>query len=237
MNYFKNIFGIDSSAIQKSCVLAPCISKDLLAAFCVGEMTRGKLYACAQGHGFTLIHARMGACFVGDLVLYLKETACRQVFLFGSCGSTGVLDVGRLIVPFKCFGRESFSSLLFDADKKPWPVFYPDKGLFERFFLSSKDVEAEKVTAMTLPSLKLEEGLSEQFKNDAVDVVEMECSAFFASASKIMLPALALFYVSDVIGKKPFYEEMSDKDQQTVKTAMVFGIKVLCDFMKTSLND
>lgn len=235
MNVFKNLFGLDPGDMQENCILLPCVNKDLLAAFGVLEFTGGKLYGCAQGDGFTLIHARIGACFVGDLVLYLKQTPCRQVFLFGSCGSAGFLDVGRLVLPVRCFARESFSALLRGEDK-PWPVFYPDNLLCESFQKRLNDCRVDEVTCMTLSSLKLEEGLVEEFKDNKIDVLEMECSAFFAAASKIRLPAMGLFYVSDVVGKKPFHEDLSASDKQAVKAGMKNGIKALCGFMRKKQN-
>lgn len=235
MNIFKNIFGMDPGAIKEKCVLAPCLSKDLLVAFGVDELVRGKIYGCAQGKDFTLIHARIGVCFVGDLVLYLKETSCRQVFLFGSCGSVGTLDIGRLVIPTKCFARESFSALLYDEDR-PWPIFYPDSYLRESFKNSTKNFPYDNVTCMTLSSLKFEQGLMQHFRDLNISVVDMECSAFFAAASKVGLPAMGLFYVSDVLEKKPFYADLTESDKQAMKAGMITGIKVLCDFIQKNSN-
>lgn len=236
MSMFKNIFGIDSGEVQEKCVLVPCLGKDLLASFGVDNPVRGKIYACAQGKDFTLIHARVGTFFVGDVVLYLRETPCRQVFLFGSCGSAGALNIGQLVMPVKCFARESFSALLHDKDK-PWPVFYSDDYLCGSFQKGLKDHHVDKVTCMTLSSLKLEEGLSDQFKDNSVDVVDMECSAFFAAASKVGLPAMGLFYVADVLIKKPFYADLTEPDKQAMKAGMVNGIKALCVFLQKNSND
>lgn len=236
MSIFKSIFGIDAGEVQKKCVLVPCLSKELLAAFGLNEPARGKIYACAQGKDFTLIHARVGTFFVGDVVLYLSQTPCRQVFLFGSCGSAGALDVGQLVVPIKCFARESFSALLYDKDK-PWPVFYPDDHLCGSFQKGLKNHNVDKVACMTLSSLKLEEELSGQFRDNGVDVIDMECSAFFAAASKVGLPAMGLFYVADVLIKKPFYMDLAEPDKQAMRAGMVNGIKALCVFIQKNSND
>ncbi|MFH1691446.1 MAG: hypothetical protein ABIC68_02580 [Candidatus Omnitrophota bacterium] len=236
MNVFKNIFGVEPGLIKEKCVLVPCLNKELLTGFGVKEPVRGKIYGCAQGKNFTLIHARIGACFIGDLVLYLKETSCCEVYLFGSCGSTGELGIGRLVMPMKCFARESFSALLDEMDKGPWPVFYPDHDLCEGFQKSLDSHGVDKRSCMTLASLKLEEGLTQYFKDLDVDVVDMECSAFFAASSKIGLKALALFYVSDIIHQKPFYAELNESDQQAAKAGMKDGIKFLCDFLQKNSN-
>ncbi len=237
MNVFKSLFGLEPEDVQESCIVLPCINKDLLAAFGVGDVRRGKLYGFAQGDGFTLIHARIGACFAGDIVLYLRETAARQVFLFGSCGSTGGLDIGRLVMPVRCFAKESFSSLLYEAEPGPGRIFYPDERLADVFFNGIKGGRVDKATCMTLPSLKLEEALGQQFKDFGIDVVDMECSAFFAAASKAALPAVALFYVSDIINSKPFYADLNEFDQKSMKTGMTYGIEALCDFLRKSPGD
>lgn len=60
-----------------------------------------------------------------------------------------------------------------------------------------------------MSSLKLEEDRHEWLIQQGVDVVDMECSAFFSAAQYAHLSALAVFYVTDIIKDRPFYKERS----------------------------
>ena len=131
MDSFRPLFGIDKKEIKKTCILVPLLTKGMLDAFGVAKICRGKLYQAGQGDGFTLVVTGVGAGFVGDAVLYLKETGCEQVFLFGSCGlvkETKGLSIGSLVSVVKASAFEGFSRLLLGKEKQP-DIFYPDQGL------------------------------------------------------------------------------------------------------------
>jgi len=46
------------------------------------------------------------------------------------------------------------------------------------------------------------------------------------------LKAMSLFYVSDVVAKKPFYLPLSLKDKKILDAAMKSSISLLCNFLK-----
>lgn len=235
MNKFEKLFGIRPGQVRKNCILLPCINKEILAGFGVKKLTRGKLYGCADAGDFTLIHAGMGAGLVGDAVLYLKETSSQNVFLFGSCGSLGGLDIGSLVLPVRCLVQESFTEMLKNRNQEP-KVFYPDYDLTEAFLGIDQDSLIKKVTCMTISSLKLEEERTMELKGQGIDVVDMECSAFLSAALAVKLKAFGLFYVSDVVNEKPFYEPLSQKDKKLLQLAIEKSAGMLCDFMREHLK-
>ncbi|MDP6685676.1 MAG: hypothetical protein QGI05_01845, partial [Candidatus Omnitrophota bacterium] len=62
------------------------------------------------------------------------------------------------------------------------------------------------------------------------DVVDMECSAFFSASRAVNKKAAALFYVTDIINKVPFYnlgfgEKLSISS--SIKTALEFLWKAI----------
>jgi purine-nucleoside phosphorylase len=225
MTKFEKIFGMDPFEVKKNCVLVPLVNKDVLSAFGITDLKRGKVYGCAQGAGFTFIHTGMNAGILGDAVLYLKDTACKNLFLFGSCGSTGILDLGDVVVLREVYAHESFSAMLSGKDEKR--TFYPTSSLCEKL---ARRGELKTVVCATLASLKLEEERVDLLAS--ADVVDMECSAFFAGVVSAGLNGAALFYVSDVIKKKPFYEPMNDRDHQALEEAIKKGARILLKFLQ-----
>jgi len=223
MTKFEKLFGMATKDVKENCVLAPMINKEIIAGLGIKKITRGRLYGSADMKAATFIHTGMSAALVGDAVLYLKETACKNLYLFGSCGSTGALDVGMIVAPSVSYADESFSAALYK--KNEIPAFYPDKVLFEKLIQGNG---LRKVVCQTIASLKLEEDRAELFRSRGVDVVDMECSAFFSAAAYSGLRALALFYVSDVISKKLFYEPLLLKERKVVEGSIKTGAGILC---------
>ena len=229
MTIFEKIFGISSDEVKTRCVLLPCLNNEILDVFGVKNFKRGKLYGCVNTKDFTLIYTGMGAAFVGDAVLYLKETQCEDVLLFGSCGSLGRLDIGALAAVYECFAYDSFSVMInnsiLDAQ-----LYYPDKNLLEAFLKTDKQSKILKARCVTTASLKMEEQYLKKWEEKCFDIVDMECSAFYSAAKSVNIRALSLFYISDIVSKKPFYESSSVQDLMAKSKAIKNGIKMIKEF-------
>lgn len=231
MTKFETIFGIKESEIKDTCILMPLVPKGALNNFGVKDLFRGKIYTSGNAENFTLINTGIGASFTGDAVLYLSNTNCKNLILFGSCGlvkSHGGPGLGSLVTPVECYAMESFTNLLFkNYDFKP---FFPDKLLIESFLNNNKHIL--RVNCATLGSLKLEEENANFFLEKDIRVVDMECSAFFSAAAHKHLKAMALLYISDIINEKPFYTESLPEDKVKLCCSVKSGIKSLCNFIK-----
>lgn len=206
---FESLFGILPANIQENVLLLPFIPKGFLKSLGLEKLSKGRLYASANISGTTVIQTGMGTPLVGDAVLYLKETNCRNIFLLGSCGalrSTEDLNIGTGVLPEKCMAFESFSEFLLEENKPK--LFYPNSKLMEAFSQFAKNLNLLRVTCATVSSLKLEEDRHDRLLKEGIDVVDMECSAFFSAASYSGLSALAFFFVSDIVKERPFYEEL-----------------------------
>lgn len=238
MNKFEILFGIKASEVKKNCILLPLAQKDVLKQFKLKDFKKGKLFSSGSSDFWTLINTGIGPAFIGDAVLYLKETPCNSIFLFGSCGLVSEKDglsVGSLVSPGKCYSNESFSDMLLKGAQEE-QVYYPSKDLYERFMRVNKGLGIKEVICSTLASLKLEEDMLDFFFAKDIDLVDMECSAFFSAANFAGLNALALFYITDIIKKKPFYTSLEPE----LKTKLISSIKesanILCEFIKTNLS-
>ncbi len=238
MTQFEALFGIKSSQVRKSCVVLPFLYKGILRKFKIKNFKRGKLYGAGANDYLTIIHTGVGAGFVGDTVLYLKETVCQNIILFGSCGlwnQSNKLSIGSLVSPLKCYSNESFSEMLLEKQIKA-KYFYPNRELFESLIKVKLEAGIKEVVCSTVSSLKLEEVFADYCAGEGIDVADMECSAFFAAAAYAGIRAAALFFVTDIIKKKPFYTALG----LSLKLQLYFSIKnavsLLCELAKNDLN-
>src|SRR3989339_1856394 len=229
MKDFEVLFGITTQEVRGTCLLLPFISKDALQWFGIRRFARGKLYGAGNSRNFTLIHSGLGPALTGDALLYLKDTGCKNVILFGSCGllaQNNGLGIGSLVSPIKAYSLESFSRMLSDQDIAS-DVYYPDKKLLENLISAAGNV-ITPVTCATVSSLKLEEERKGDWLKQGIEAVDMECSAFFAAASHCGFRSIAIFYVTDIIGVKPFYQEIGAKDKTAILTAKKKAAGLLC---------
>jgi purine-nucleoside phosphorylase len=205
---FENLFGILPGSVEKNVLLFPLIPKGFLKVLGLEKLNRGRLYASGNIPGITVIQTGMGAPFVGDAVLYLKETNCKNVFLLGSCGalySNDSLKLAACVLPDKCLAFESFSQFLLEEGNTR-RIFHPNLELMEDFLKFAGREYVGTAMCATVSSLKLEEDRHDWLLNQGIEIVDMECSAFFSAASHVGLSALACFYVTDIVKVKPFYE-------------------------------
>lgn len=231
MTKFEALFGIKESEIKPACVLMPLLSKGVLDMLGVKNLLRGKIYSSGNAEHFTLINTGMGPGFAGDAALYLADAGCKNIILFGSCGlikPTDGLDIGSLVTPMECYAMESFTNLL--LKNHDFKTLYPDMKMVDSFLDNNKSVQ--KVTCATLGSLKLEEENLDLFSGRNIQVVDMECSGLFSAMQHKNLKAMALFYISDIIGKKPFYEKLGIEDQMKLDASIKSAVKSICCFIK-----
>lgn len=239
MDTFETLFGIKKELVKKTCVLLPLLSRDILKQFGVRELSRGKIYSSGNSAHFTLIRTGVGPAFAGDAVLHLGDTACGNIILCGSCGlvesSTG-LRIGSLLSPSAAYAAESFTNLL-ESDSRSWKAYYPDRSVHDQLLNSYGPAGIENGTCLSIGSLKLQDSMRQILKGKAIRVVDMECASVFAAAAHTGLRAAAVFYVTDVIGEKPFHAELSREDAAILSSSVKNAVRILCEFIEKKLSD
>ncbi len=237
MPLFERLFGIKRQQIKRTCIISPLLPKGILDKLGIKSLSKGKIYNSAGNDYFSLIHTGVGPSFVGDAVLHLKYTDCQNVILFGSCGLVSRkkrLNIGSLVAPYKCYSNESFSEWL--RGKWKSKTYLPDKQLFKEFMEANRAGGLEKTVCSTVPSLKLEEERVKLFIEKRVDVVDMECSAFFSASKYSGLRAIAFFYISDIIKGVPFYAELEPDLKSRLSLSIKKAVDLLCEFIKGNLT-
>lgn len=229
MTPFEQLFGVKPGAIRKNCLLSPFLPDRILAEFNVRDFKHDKLYGTGSTKDFTLIRTGLGAPLVGDAVLYLRDTPCKRIVLFGSCGLThshNSLGIGSLVTPAKAGSDESFTGMLLSKGRKI-TNHYPDRALLRVLHDRSPKDSVKDVTCRTVASLKLESDELGILIKDEVAIVDMECSALFAAAKHVSIPAVALFYVSDIINERPFYTKRTADEKAALGFALNRSFEIL----------
>jgi purine-nucleoside phosphorylase len=229
-NTFKILFGIDSDTVQKTCVIMPFNIPKAAEQLGVKTMLKGRVFSAGQGQGLTLIVSGMSAGFVGDCVLWLKDTPCEQILFLGTCGlihTKDDLDIGTVLTPGVIHAFESFSDILTGNVKDPEPV-EADMSL-----IKAMKLKIPVCSCISFASLHEEERYMPMFEQLGADVIEMECSAFFLAAHRIKRPASALLVISDILGKILFSSKLSPED----KKSLTDGISQACVSIKNFCKD
>ncbi|MBN1621275.1 MAG: hypothetical protein JW871_01640 [Endomicrobiales bacterium] len=228
---FKTLFGVEPESIKETCVVTPFITKEIISGLQISKTAKGTIYSAGNNDIFSLVVARMGAGFVGDAVLHLKDTKCKKLIFFGSCGAAKeTLKTGDILLVEKSFSQDSFVNMLKEREIKD--IFYPDKELFDSILKNGSDLDLTKGKCLTVGSLKLEEGYLKKTNNDEVDVVDMETSAFLYASFCINRKAISVLFVTDIINKYPYYVAMQKQNLDKIKEITLKSSKMLFQIIK-----
>ena len=235
MPHFRSIFGIEQESVQHNCLLLPFLSPGVLNTLGIKKLSRGFLFSAGNIHNVTVINTGMGAGFTGDACLYLSNTACKNIFFFGSCGlitQQEGLNIGSLVLPTAAFAFESFSDILNNRLQSPLAV-KPDQKLIDHF-LSLTTLKLYHANCISFASLYEEEKFIPLFKSLNAAIIEMECAALFCAAARIKVKAMAILYISDILNKKRFYETLSPEDKKNLTESISQACKAFLTFIKTN---
>lgn len=233
---FESLFGIKPTTIQKLCVIAPFLHKGMLEQFGIAKLIKGRPYSCGQAQNFTLIYTQIGAPNVGDAVLYLQDTPCERIIFVGSCGllqEKDSLDIGSLTTPQLSLNLESFSQLALKKLTRPTKA-YPHKKFLAQFHKHFQNENIVPLNCATMGSIKLEEEYWNALRKQKIDILDMECSAFFSAAQAVKLPALSILYITDILKKHHPLQRWPSSHQQKISHAQ----EKLCEIiLKFAQND
>jgi len=200
---FKSFFGIEASAFKETCIVCQIYDMSLFA----DNSISGMFVKTAQNQNATIVGLK-NSFLAGDAVLLLKETKCKTVFLFGSCGGTGDVSIGDLVVIDKAYNFESFSQMLAG-------VVEPD------FAQGNPDLAADliKTNSACVSSLLLENRFIDTYTKYGVNAVDMESSIIYSAAKSANIKACAVMYISDHLQKAPFGTVINALSKEKISSA------------------
>jgi purine-nucleoside phosphorylase len=191
---FKAFFGVIEKDIKYNCIICQGYDLSLFSS----KISNGLFAKCANIANATVI-ALKNNFLAGDAVLYLKNTVCENIFLFGSCGGCNKKSFGDMVIIDKAYNLESFSTML-NFKKEP-DIYESTRLLFNDFFAKSGSNGIIKTNSACVSSLILEPNFLNWFNEKEISVVDMESSIIFSAANHINKNAIALMYVTDFIGQ------------------------------------
>ncbi|MBL7197478.1 MAG: hypothetical protein ISS47_05225 [Candidatus Omnitrophica bacterium] len=227
MDTFLKLFGLKPKEIKEDVIITPFLNLEYFREGKKGKVNKGFLFEVLTKKYFSVVKVGVGSSFVGDSVVYLKDSPCKRLYFIGSCGALTNSNIGELVIVNKALAWESFSEIL---GHSPSHLFINTQNyLFESFLELNRDIK--KVNLATLGSLSLQENVLQLLKKQEIDVVDMEASSFFSATKYFKLPCLAILYVTDIIIKKPFFRDLCKKERKIIKESRQRTISLICDFI------
>jgi purine-nucleoside phosphorylase len=228
MNTFKKLFSVTKDDIREDVVITPFLNLEYFLRNKGSKISKGFLFEVLCEKYFSVVRVGVNSAFVGDCVVYLKETACKRLYFIGSCGVISDFKIGDLLLVNKALAWESFSEIL---GRNPSHFFInAENDLLNRFSDSHKDIK--KANLATLGSLSLQERVVPSLKKQEIDVVDMEVSSFLSATKYLRLQSLALLYATDIISRKPFFRDLDNKERVAIKSSRQRAISLICDFIQ-----
>lgn len=233
---FEELFGVPVSEVKKTCVLSPIPNKTLVDDLKIEIHSPGKRFQVGTAPLMTFLYTHLGAVNMGDAVLYLEKTSCENLILLGECGlllGHTNLDVGSLVVAQRSLALESFcltTSGEYLKGEAFLPFFVGDKKLIGPLTQCGKDIGVEIPPAVcaSIGSNHRKHNHTSFYKKNHIEILDMECAAFYCAADYIRRPAAAVMYVSDLIQEIP--SPIDSTHQQKISQAHHNTARILSKF-------
>jgi len=187
----KKLFGKRKNLLKDICILTPLPVKFFSD---VKNLKKGFLYSTGDIKNISIVFSKMGQTFIGDAVMYLKNTKINKFIFIGLCGSVYKnLKIGEITVPSKTFSFESYTDIL---EKKLNKKIYKPNFDFKKH-IGIKNFK--KSTNITFSSFYFEKKYLNFFKELKIDTVELELSSFFSSTKLAKKQNIGFLIISDYI--------------------------------------
>lgn len=225
MNTFRKLFAVSPQEIKHDVIITPILNLDYFKSDKKNKINKGFLFEVLNEKYFSVIKTGVGPAFVGDAVMYLRQTKAKRLYFIGSCGAVSKFQIGDLAVVDKVLSLESFSNILHQDIN--YSFINAQNSLCDEFLERHKQIK--KANLATIGSLSLQENILPLLKQYGVDIVDMEVSAFINAAKFLKFQSMALLYVTDIIKDKPFCRDLAKKERIVIQDSRRRAISLLCE--------
>jgi purine-nucleoside phosphorylase len=222
---FRDFFNMGAENVKRNCIICNEFDIGLFS----NDIKKGLFVKTANFENCSVI-ALKNNFLAGDAVLYLKETQCENVMLFGSCGGCANIEIGDLVLIEKAYNFESFSDMA--TSNRHWTGIEASKEIFEEFYRQNRDERIIRTNSAACASLILEKKFLGFFKENNISALDMESSIIFCAAKEIGVKFGAVMYVSDHIENKPFGSVLDMKNKMELSQARKRLAKMIARFFK-----
>lgn len=220
---FKDFFGINQTSIKKNCIICQTYDAPLFS-----DKTNNGFFVKTAETDNAIIIALKNNFLAGDTVLYLKDTSCENIFLFGSCGGCGDIESGDIVMIEKAFNFESFSQMLKEPQERSFSS--SSEKLLSSFYEKNPYQDLIKTNSACVSSLMLEAKYLDWFKSNGVNALDMESSIVLSAAKGIGKNAICVMYVADHIEKSPLGTKLNAAIKKQIAKARTNLAKMLINF-------
>ncbi|MDR3112945.1 MAG: hypothetical protein LBU09_01035 [Endomicrobium sp.] len=201
----------------KTCII--CQTSDL--ALFSDKSENENFYKTAETENAAVI-ALKNNFLAGDAVLQLKNSPCKNIILFGSCGGCADVNIGDMLAIDKAYDFESFTDMLENDPSLPFSKSLIENPPFKRYNAippaKTSVYGIISTNSACVSSLILERNYIDFFKANEIRAVDMESSIVLSAAKAIRAKAFCLFYVSDLV-EKPFGCALKNEEKARVGKA------------------
>jgi purine-nucleoside phosphorylase len=222
---FKKFFAISPEEFSENCII--CQSSDL--SLFADNARNGLFVKTAKIKNATIIGLRNNFA-AGDSVLFLENTPCRNIILFGSCGVCGDIDLGSPIAVEKSYNLESFSKMALCKSERSFEYSNASKEFNENFFAKNPNLNFIKTNSACVNSFILQPQYLDFFKEKNIGAVDMESSIVFCAAKIAKINAACFMYASDHIEKYPLGKNLAEPSKKRIGNTRKKLAKAIAEF-------
>ncbi|MCX5781490.1 MAG: hypothetical protein NT145_02125 [Elusimicrobia bacterium] len=233
MDLFFKLFGTPKEEIKLHCIICPSNDQSLFSSNKSCKQSRG-LFFSVLNTSFASIISTRNNFLIGDCVLALKDTACKNIYLFGSCAGTGNMNIGDKVIVENSYSLDSFTQMTKNSNN--FEVCSANKELLDKLISFGANENLMSVNCATVSSLLLEEKYLGYFAEQKISCIDMETSIVFSAAALTKKNAVSLLYVTDILSKKKFHEALSQKEKSSILNSRKSLSNLIINFIKNDIR-
>lgn len=238
------ILGVKPNQIREKVVVAPCWLPESVGIVEKKQISEGscKIWDCLiEEESFTYIVTGVGAAVCMDVVLALKNTACKQILFIGSAGAfIEEINIGDFAIPNGVISAEGASRYIGDllANDSYGKCFYVENELQRKLLLCLKnkckgfEINIYDGIGISVESILLQYRHMDEFLNLGCAFIDMEASAFLAACINANIQGAVVFCISDnTVRNEPLYKVSIEKTNYRKKVRNEIMPLVLKEFV------
>lgn len=247
MEHIANVnFGLSEDIMYDALVVAPSYSPYKVIRDKTYKITEMGAQSYCTGYEvekdelkIAWIKTAAGGCNMLDYLLICGELKFKKLIFIGAVGALKEsFNIGDICTPSYSIAGTLANTYLKDSikDYVPFEKIYPDEEYVNRIIQLAKDnnYKIKKASVFCTDSIAMEYTHLDEIKSFDTDLIEMETSTFYAIASLMQIPAIALLVVSDnsatgipLVGRSEEVQRVYEYSRKVVLIDLIYKITTM----------
>jgi len=247
MEHIANInFGLSEDVMYDALVVAPSYSPHKVIRDVSYKITEMGSQSYCTGYEvekddlkIAWIKTAAGGCNMLDYLLICGELQFKKLIFIGAVGALKEsFNIGDICTPSYSVAGTLANTYLKDSikDYVPFEKIYPDEEYVNRIIQLAKESNytIRKASVFCTDSIAMEYTHLDEIKAFDTDLIEMETSTFYAIASLMQIPAIALLVVSDnsatgvpLVGRGEEVQRVYEHSRKVILIDLIYKITKL----------